>query len=388
MKKPENQRMKIAILGTRGIPANYGGFETFAEELSAGLVELGHDVTVYGRSHFIDYVEEEYRGVKLKVLPTIRHKYFDTVANAFVCSIHALFKDFDIILYCNAANALFTLIPRLSGKKVVINVDGIERKRKKWNKLGKLYYLFSEYVSTIFPHHVVTDSEVIQNYYLERYRKKSSFIAYGGDLEQVHSRTALNRFDLEKQKYFLYVSRLEPENNAHLVIRSFEQVNTDFKLVIAGSAPYSKKYIAELHATRDPRVVFTGYVFGKGYRELQCNAYCYIHATDVGGSHPALLEAMGFGNCAIVNNTPENAEVLGDCGFLYRPGDPEDLKKKIEYVLTRPELIKKYGDMASARIREKYSWKSVTAAYEKVFLGLLSGHDLNLNMQPAAGRGE
>jgi len=365
--------MKIAILGTRGIPANYGGFETFAEELSAGLARRGHDVTVYGRSNFIRHPGKAYRGVKLVVLPTIRHKYLDTVSNAFICSVHALFQGFDIILYCNAANAIFTVIPRLSGKKIVINVDGVERKRKKWNRLGKAYYLLSEYLATRLPHRLVTDSQVIKHYYAERYGKDSVFIAYGGDLARAASHETLDRFGLEKERYLLYVSRLEPENNAHQVIRAFERVRTDFKLVIVGSAPYSRKYIEKLHETKDPRILFTGYVFGTGYRELQSHAYCYIHATEVGGSHPALLEAMGFGNCVLVNETPENAEVVGGCGMLYQAGNEDDLRAKIEFLLTRPELISKYGDMASARIKEKYSWKSVTASYEKLFENLLSG---------------
>jgi glycosyltransferase involved in cell wall biosynthesis len=367
------KKMMIAILGTRGIPANYGGFETFAEELSAGLVQRGHDVTVYGRSHFIRHPGKTYRGARLVVLPTIRHKYLDTVANALICSVHAFFQKFDIVLYCNAANAIFTVIPRLSGKKIVLNVDGVERKRKKWNRLGKAYYLLSEYLATRLPHRIVTDAEVVRKYYIDRYGRESSFIAYGGDLQPADSRGALDRFGLEPGGYFLYVSRLEPENNAHQVIQAFEKVDTDRRLVIVGSAPYSKKYIARLHATEDPRIVFTGYVFGQGYRELQTHAFSYIHATEVGGSHPALLEAMGFGNCVIANDTPENAEVVGDCGLLYRAGDAADLQSKIEHLLSRPALIEKYGDRAAARIRARYSWASVTASYEKLFERLLSG---------------
>jgi glycosyltransferase involved in cell wall biosynthesis len=134
--------MRIGLLGTRGIPANYGGFETFAEEISVRLAERGHDVTVYCRER---YKHRTYRGVRLHYLPTIRHKYFDTVTHTALSTIHALFHRFDVLLYCNAANAVFTVWPRLLGTATALNVDGVERHRKKWNYLAKTWYLMSEW---------------------------------------------------------------------------------------------------------------------------------------------------------------------------------------------------------------------------------------------------
>ena len=155
--------MRIAILGTRGIPANYGGFETFAEQLSTRLVERGHEVTVYCRSHHVPREMTEYRGVRLKVLPTVKHKYLDTVVHSFFSVIHAVFQRFDVVLICNAANAIF--IPKLTwtGTPVAINVDGLERKRKKWNALGRLYYALGERASVWFATEVVTDAKAIQD---------------------------------------------------------------------------------------------------------------------------------------------------------------------------------------------------------------------------------
>src|SRR5436309_1452706 len=170
--------MKVAILGTRGIPANYGGFETFAEELSVRLAARGRQVTVYGRSNNVRYPGRKYRGVDLVILPTIGTKYLDTVAHTLLCVLHAVFRRFDCILMCNAANAVFAAIPRITGTPVALNVDGIERKRKKWGIVGRSYYRISEYLSTVFPHVMVTDAEVIRDYYLERYRARSVMIAY------------------------------------------------------------------------------------------------------------------------------------------------------------------------------------------------------------------
>ena len=158
--------MKIAIMGTRGIPANYGGFETFAEELSWRLVERGHDVTVYGRKHHITHPEKTYRGVRLVVLPTIKHKYFDTVAHTALSAVHSLKERYDVILVCNGANAPFAWIPRLFGAKVTINVDGIERQRKKWNAVGRGYYRLCERLSTVVPNVMISDAGVIRDYYL------------------------------------------------------------------------------------------------------------------------------------------------------------------------------------------------------------------------------
>ena len=200
--------MKIAIMGIRGIPANYGGFETFAEELAPRLTERGHRVTVYGRSNIINHQEQYYKGVRLIILPTIPHKYLDTLVHTFLCVIHSLFHRYDVILVCNAANSIFSFIPRLVGQKVVVNVDGIERKRKKWNWLGKLWYLLGEFFSTLFPNEVVFDAEVIQKYYWDRYHRKSTFIPYGANSDNVNTTKILDKFGIRPNEYFLYVSRL------------------------------------------------------------------------------------------------------------------------------------------------------------------------------------
>src|SRR5215217_5831219 len=270
--------MKIAILGTRGIPASYGGFETFAEQLSTRLVARGHDVTVYCRAHYVSPRQIEYKGVRLKVLPTIRHKYFDTVVHAGLSALHAAaLRRFDAALICNAANAPIAPVLRAAGVPVAINVDGLEHKRRKWNWLGKNYYRVAE---------------------------------------RRADRQAVARWGVEPNRYVLYVSRLEPENNAEMVIEAFRRVRTPQKLLVVGDAPYAHEYIAHLRslARRDRRIVFTGFVFGDAYRALQQNAYCYVHATEVGGTHPALLEAMGYGNCVLTLATPENLEVVGEAG--------------------------------------------------------------------------
>ena len=354
--------MKIAILGTRGIPANYGGFETFAEQLSTRLVTRGHEVTVYGRKHYSLSEDRVYQGVRLVILPTIRHKYFDTIIHSFLSIIHAVFHRYDVVLICNAANSVFAFLPRMFGMPTLVNVDGLERKRKKWNWLGRQYYLVSEWLSTFLPTAIVTDAQVIQDYYATRYKKDSSMIAYGADVERRAALEELDKFDLKPNQYVLYVSRLEPENNAHLVIEAYEKVETDLPLVIVGGAPYAHDYIAKLKSTKDKRIKFLGFVFGEDYRALQQNAYCYVHATEVGGTHPALIEAMGAGNCALVLNTPENLEVMGDAGIKY--DSVEDLTNQLRRLLDDPSIISEYSARAMARVRARYNWEQITNQYE------------------------
>ncbi|MBN1352379.1 DUF1972 domain-containing protein [candidate division KSB1 bacterium] len=363
--------MKIAIMGIRGIPANYGGFETFAEELSTRLVEKNHEVTVYGRSNIIDYKEKYYKGVELVILPTISHKYLDTVAHTFLCAWHSLVQKFDVILICNSANSAFALIPRLGGKKVAINVDGLEWQRAKWNILGRWYYLLSERIATFSANEIVTDSIFIRKYYQKKFGKESTFIPYGAPTEKESTTEVLDKFGVKPGKYVLYVSRIEPENNALEVVKAFEKVETDLNLVVVGDAPYSSEYIRKIKSTKDPRIIFTGYVFGKGYREFQSHAYFYIQATEVGGTHPALLEGMGFGNCVLANDVPEHREVLRDAGIFFNVKDESDLPEKMQHLLDNPKIVQEYQKKAVARIMEAYTWDRITDRYETLFYKMI-----------------
>jgi glycosyltransferase involved in cell wall biosynthesis len=376
--------MRIAIIGTRGIPASYGGFETFAEHLSTRLVSRGHEVTVYCRAHYVSPRQLEYHGVNLKVLPTIRHKYFDTVIHAFLSALHAIPSRFDAALICNAANAPFAGLLRFTGTPVAINVDGLEHKRKKWNWLGRGYYLLAERLSTLIPNVTITDAQVIQDYYLARHKAPSTMIAYGSEVERKADRETVKRWRVEPNRYVLYVSRLEPENNAHLVIEAFKRVRTAYRLLIVGDAPYAHDYINDLkmRARGDKRIVFTGFVFGQDYKALQQNAYCYVHATEVGGTHPALLEAMGYGNCVLTLATPENIEAVGSAGIAY--ADEADLTEKLQRVLRDGSLVQAYRQRAQSRVRGHYDWERIVDQYERLFaeiVGLPTSEPLSSNGQ-------
>ncbi len=357
---------RFALVGTRGIPARYGGFETFAEELSTRLAARGHEVFVYCRQR---HDAEMYRGVHLRYLPTIRHKYFDTIAHTFLSTLHLLAHRVDAALYCNAANAIFTWAPRLAGIPVALNVDGLERHRKKWNRLAREWYQASEYLATVCPNAIVSDAQHIARYYRERYKHDSVFIPYGAPIGKTASVEVLGELGLERDRYFLYVSRMEPENNALLVRESFEQVDTAMKLALVGDAPYAREYIDQVRDTTDPRVVSPGAIYGEGYHQLQSHCFAYVHATEVGGTHPALIEAMGRGALTLYLDTPENAEVASGAAI---PFTHETLAMRMREVLDMSEPERSiWRQRAVERVRERYSWDAVTDAYERLLIGLI-----------------
>ena len=359
---------KVAIAGIRGIPANYGGFETFAQELSTRLVARGHEVTVYGRAHYVESGVDTYEGVNIRRLPAIRHKYLDTVSHTTLAMVDALFRSYDIVLICNAANAFVSWVPRLKGQRVVLNVDGIERLRSKWNSLGKAFYRLSEWLAVRLPNEIVTDARTIQEYYRERYHRSSRYIPYGANVGRAESRDVLEKLGLEPGRYFLFVSRLEPENNAHLVLDAYLRSGQEYPLALIGDAPYSKNYIAELRkAASSGAVVMPGAIYGVGYRELLSNAICYFHGTEVGGSHPALIEAMGAGAIVIANDNPENREVLGEGGIFCSFSDAEALARVFRDVIDDLEEYRKYVPIAQERVARHYDWERITSQYEELF---------------------
>ncbi len=364
--------MRIALLGTRGIPGRYGGFETFAEELSVRLAARGHQVTVYCRERHGQ--ESRYRGVDLVWLPTIRHKYFDTLAHTFVSMFHLTFRRgpyaAEVALFCNAANAIFTLLPRVTGIPVALNVDGIERRRKKWNRYARAWYLVSEYLSTVFPNRFVTDAEAIRRYYREQWKSESLFIPYGADTTLATTQDVVDRLGLRPRAYFLYVSRLEPENRALEVRQAFEDVaEPRMKLALIGDAPYASDYIRQVRDTHDSRIVMPGAIYGAGYVELGTWCFAYVHATEVGGTHPALIEAMARGALVLYLDNAENREVCGDGGLPYL--DRAGLTARMNEAIAMTEAERDvYRRRALQRVKERYDWEAVTSQYETLLNGL------------------
>jgi glycosyltransferase involved in cell wall biosynthesis len=372
--------MRIAIMGTRGIPAMYGGFETMAWELSIRLAELGHDVTVYSRPGRTDETRELPPGVKRRFLPSLRGKYLETVSHTALSVLDSVVHPYDVVLMVNAANAILAGVPRIRRAKVVLNVDGIERQRTKWGAAGRLWYAVGERFAQVFPNVIVADATVIQDYYRRRYHRESELIAYGARVLSREPKPVFRDAGLNgviADDYFLYVSRLEPENQASMVIEAYQRVEGDHPLLIVGDAPYATDYKARLQraAKDDPRVRLVGAIYGDGYTDLQRGAMAYIQATSVGGTHPALIESMAAGNLVLAFATPENLEVTAGTALMFR--NAEELSEQLGRIVSNPDAAE-FDDLRRAaltRATEQYSWEAVTRRYEGLFRALVGMRD-------------
>jgi glycosyltransferase involved in cell wall biosynthesis len=363
--------MKIAILGTRGIPASYSGFETAVEQLASRLTHRGHDVTVYCRPHVVDPGLTEYKGARLVHLRTVQNKYLDTFVHTAMSAVHAarVVKP-DVALFFIAGNSPLCLITRWAGIPAVINVDGLDSDRRKWPAPAKAYLRFAESTAPRWSDRAITDSHAVADIFEERYRQRIGVVPYGVEDPDHRGTETLERLGLEPRRYILFVGRLEPENNPHLLVEAFSRISSErargMKLVVVGGAPYADEYIRQVWRTADPRVVFPGYVFGRGYWELQHHAYVFCAPTEVGGTHPVILEALAAGNCVLVNDHRPNAETVGDAGVYFSGAvGIDDLTRQLERLLDDPELVQSYRARALERARE-YSWEAVTDQYEQL----------------------
>ncbi len=366
--------LHVALMGSRGVPAAYGGYETLVEELGWRLVERGFRVTVYCRSRYTDRRLTTHRGMELVVLPTLATKYLDTPVHTFLSCLDAAKRGLDAALVVNSANALFLPLLSAAGVPVALHVDGIEKRRAKWGWLGRSVYALSERLAVVLPDELVTDAEVIRAHYLERYGAASTVITYGVTPRPPVQPDLLPRLRLEPRRYFLYVSRFEPENNPHFVAEAYRRVGGDLPLVMVGGAPYADRYIRSFQEGADPRIVFPGPIYGDRYRELQAGALAYIHATEVGGTHPALVEAMGYGGCVVVHDTPENREVAGEVGLYFRAPDPKALVKALDWLREHPREARERGAAAACRAARLYDWEGIAEQYAELLRRLAGAH--------------
>jgi glycosyltransferase involved in cell wall biosynthesis len=363
--------MKIAILGTRGIPASYSGFETAVEQLASRLCARGHEVTVYCRPHVVDPGLDRYKGARLVHLRTIENKYLDTFVHTFRSARHAArVTRPDVALFFIAGNSPLCLITRRGGIPAVINVDGLDSDRGKWPAPAKAYLRFAESRAPRWADRAITDSHRVADTYERRYGTRIGVVPYGVEDPGYDGTETLERLGLQPRKYVLFVGRLEPENNPHLLVEAFSRIRAGIargmKLAIVGGAPYANDYIQRVWRRADPRVVFPGYVFGRGYWELQRHAYLFCAPTEVGGTHPVILEAMAAGNCVLVNDHPPNVETVGDAGaYFSRRRGVEDLAAQLERLLSDPRLVDGYRARAIRRAKG-FSWETITDEYERM----------------------
>jgi len=365
--------MKIAIIGIRGIPVIYSGFETLVEKLSLGITRAGHKVTVYGRGGYAPRAKS-YKGIRLVTLPSIKSKNWETFVHSLISTLHACLRgDFELIYFIGVGSTIFAALPRILGIKTAVNVDGLDWRREKWGALGKAYLASSELLACYLPNVVITDSVFIQGYYRRKFGKETVYLPYGYEPYPGKDKGILKRLGLTPGKYIVWVGRLVPDNHTDELLSAFRQVKTPFKCVIIGDDRLSGAYkdkIARMGAL-DTRVILTGFLEREKYSALVKNAFLYVETKRSGGTHPSLVEAMGFGTLVLCNDHPAGREVLGQAAVFYKKGSVGSLRKALKDAFSMSQAARdRMRKEAIGIVKERYSWVKIIKGYEKLFVGL------------------
>lgn len=368
-------RLRIAMVGLRGIPHTYGGGEEFVLHLAPRLAARGHQVTVYCRSgHYKSDRTPEYRGVQRVFLPTLEHKSLGQFLHSLLAMLHVITHKFDVVYVHTLPSGLHSILPWLFRMPVVVNVNGLDWQRAKWGGVARLYFKVSREAVLRVARIVVNDSQHLRRYYLERFGRDSVFIPYGAEIRSSRNPNLIQRWGLSPESYYLVACRLVPENNLDMIIDAYARATTSRQLIVAGATNYASDWLEALKARAGRRVHFIGHVADPdAMLELHCAAFAYLHGHSVGGTNPSLLKALGCGNAVVAFASPYNIEVLRDsheqdCGLLFK--DAAELAAKLNELEQRPELLSNLRERAPARIRSAYSWDAVTDSYEDVFLSV------------------
>ena len=369
-----NQPLKIAIIGSRGYPIVYSGYETFVKEVSERLVAQNIDVRVYCQKHLFTTRPKTVNGVELIYMPTVQTKSLNQLVHSFFSMIHVCFSKTDVILVVNAANGPFGLISLLAQKKTLINVDGLEWLRPKWKGLGAAYFKFAAKLATLFYNTIITDAEAMRQVYLNTFKANSTVIAYGANIRHSKNPGLINQFGLTPNEYFLIVGRLIPDNNSDLILEGFKKANSNKKLVIVGDVPYQDAYAQKMKAQASDQILFLGYVTdSEVLAELYHQSYAYLHGHEYGGTNPTMLKAMGYGCAILALDTVFNREMLenGQFGWFFQKTS-DSVALYLQQAEHNPQAVQTLKEKARDGITQKYNWDEVTRAYVTVFKALMN----------------
>ena len=361
--------LKIAIIGSRGYPYIYSGYETLIKELSERLVERGCEVTVYCHRSLFKEKPAIVNGVKLVYVPTIETKSLSQLIHSFLSMCHAVVSDVDVIFAVNAANGPFGLISKIFRKPTAINVDGLEWLRPKWKGLGGRYFKIAARLSTILFDQIINDSEEMRKVYLNTFKKESVVIAYGATTKKLTDSLLIQRWLINPKEYYLVVGRMIPDNNADIIVKGFLASNSTKKMVVVGDVFYKDKYADELKALKDDRLIFTGYVNDpETLAALYQHCYVYVHGHEFGGTNPTMIKAMAYGCAILALNTVFNKEMLNnDLYGIYFEKNQVAVCQQINYADQHPKQIKKLSENSHLGIIDKYNWDCITDQYLDVF---------------------
>ena len=359
-----NKKLKIAIIGSRGYPYVYSGYETLVKELSERLVKSGNEVTVYCHRKLFNEKPKKVNGINLVYTPSVRSKVFSQLYNSFFSFVHVCFSKNDAVLVVNSANGPFGLLTKIFRKKTCINVDGLEWLRPKWKGLGSVYFRLASKLATLFFDEIITDSIEMNKVYRNIFNKKSTIIAYGSTMIANKKSKVLEKFSLKKKEYFLIVGRLIPDNNSKLIIEGFLKSNSNKSIVIVGDVPYNDDYANNIKLLSSNKVVFTGYINDQvDLTTLYENCYGYIHGHEFGGTNPTMINALDLNSQILALDTVFNKEMLENKKSVLF--NKNSISKKInEFENRYDELILKNS---SYKLLKKYDWDFISNQYLEVF---------------------
>ena len=372
-------KLNIAMLGHKRIPSREGGIEIVVEELSTRIVKLGHQVTCFNRKgHHVSGSEfdgsqlSEYKGVKLKPVWTLDKKGLAAMTSSLSAAIKAAFGKYDVVHFHAEGPCAMLWLPKLLGKRCIATIHGIDWQRAKWSGFASKYIKFGETVAAKNADEIIVLSESVQKYFNDTYGRKTIFIPNGVNKPVIREpRLIQEKFGLDKDSYILFLGRLVPEKGISYLVEAFKQIDTDKKLVIAGGSSDTNEFLCDLKklAKNDERIIFTGFVQEQLLEELYSNAYVYVLPSDLEGMPLSLLEAMSYGNCCVVSDIAECAEVVEDKAVIFPKSSVVQLREKLQDLCDHPEKVKLYKVSASDYICQKYNWDDVVertiALYKK-----------------------
>ena len=352
--------MRIAVLGTRGIPANYSGFETCVHETALRFAERGNFIRVYCRKGKVGKTPFADPKIIPVFIPFVRGKHAETISHTLFSVIHLAFHPVDVVHLYGAGNGWFVPLLRLFRYRVVFLVDGLDWERAKWSRVAKTFLRYGAKVGSRWAYKTVGDSQqVIRTLKVTLKNGPIEYIPYGAKVIDVAGRGKLASLGLEERSYYLFVGRFVPEKNVHLLIRAFTKSISARKLVLVGGSSYGDAYESSVRSLADNRVLFPGFVFGPEYEELLSGCYVYIQPSALEGTSPSLLAAMGAGACVLVSDIPENKETVADAGFYFRSNDQASLSTMIERLDGSPADVAAARISSVERVEQYYNWDTV-----------------------------
>ena len=378
-----SKKLAIAMFGQKRL-SREGGVEIVVKELCTRMAQNGCDVTCYNRAghhvsgaEYDDAGKTEYEGIRQKSVPTIERRGLAAVSSSAFAALYSAFGKYDVVHIHAEGPAFFAWLPKMFGKRVVVTVHGIDWQREKWQSgLGSKFIHQGEKNAAKYADEVIVLSKGVQDYFKETYGRETHFIPNGVNRPQIREASLItDKFGLKKDSYILFLGRLVPEKGIRYLVEAFKNVKTDKKLVIAGGSSDTDSFMEELKelAKGDDRILFTGFVQGAMLDELYSNAYIYTLPSDLEGMPLSLLEAMSYGNCCLVSDIPECAEVVEDKALIFKKSDVEDLREKLQEACDHPEMVMKMKNQAADFICEKYNWDEVVKETMKLYV-LEFGH--------------